>query len=442
MLTDPFLNSDPALSHLSTGIRGLPGDTIGWLSAVRILLGDAGWEQTGRVASTATQSSYRFFFPPTAPPASPVPKVPYPGNPCTDPLANGTALGDTYYFPYDQYRYYKPLCRDRIFYEMGPTPFLTAETLADEMTATSPFLVSVHGDPDGLVFEFHLETKAPGAFEFDVMLPPHIGWGSGYLSKGSYTLRSPSYNGGWLEIQLMDRAIGWFGGGGGYFVNDDAVLGSLQPYLIVRSSAMGTYESPVYPIDGPCFGCANPYQVVVWSEGTGHGASALLASMLQMDAGHTTGVNPVLIVGSENNEPTGDYQQLIQKQHWENALGTGYDDEIHAIGYRTGGPNPDGDVRMPGLLARGLRNRGLMTLIGTRLASAPYILMSRDPNGVTAPTDQGDYIAGRLWDMVVMSDSQETAGTILHNEVPYQLLSSGLRANDLRTSLWLKQNEN
>jgi hypothetical protein len=440
MLIDPFLNSEPALSELSTGIWGLRGDTVGWLSGVRTLLEDAGWDQTGRTASTAIQSSYRFFFPATSPPVPPVPKVPYPGSPCTDPLANKTAIGGLEYYPYDQYRYHKPPpCRNRIFYPMGPTPWDTAETLAAEMTGTNPFLVTVHGDPEGLVFEFHLETKSPAAFEFDVMLPPRIGWGSGYLSMGSYTFRSPAYLGGWLEIELMDRAVGWFGGAGGYFTDDTATLGSLQPYVIVRSSA-GVYESPYYPMIGPHYGCANPYQVVLWSEATGHGASALLASMLKPDAGHT-GANPVLIVGSENNEPTFDYQQLIQKQHWENALGSGYDNEIHAIGYRTAGPNPDGDVRSPTLLARGLRNQGLLTLVGTRLASAPYILMSRDPNGVTAPTDQGDYIAGRLWDMVVMSDSQENAGTILHNGVQYQLLSSGLRANDLRTSLWLKQTE-
>lgn len=449
MLIDPFLVTDPPYSEQCSGVRELqPGTAIDWLKQIKACFELAGWTQTGRVPSNLTQEIWPVLMGFTTPPIPPV----VPGviaDPCEGStwgylgtLRQGTHT--TYFMPYDPYRYLAPdnsLCDARVWFPLGLTYRDTAENLAIAMTDNSPFDVVVRQDSPTDNFHFDYTAKGEVAWEYDESYPM-IGWGESQPDGGSYTYKSRTLNGCYLTVKLMDSMTLCFRPGGTISMQVPASIGELQPWLHIKSSGslLDKQWESVFWVPTHCWFHGNPYQFVIWTDEEGRFKSSILASMPFMDTPHFTKANPVLIVASENYDMHVDYQQLMTKLHWEDSVGSGFDSQLHFTTLEnrsSAGPNPDNHFRTPMAIFRGLRDAPLLTLSETALTQPAYVMVSEDPTGQPSG-EQQDWIAGRLWDMVVLTDTVLNVDS--HSVMSgkhWQVISTSARPYDLRGSLWV-----
>lgn len=450
MLTDPFYDPAPAYSPNHTGIIDIPPeigtDAISLLSAMKRVLEQAEWTLADAEHSIGYVYGIASQFPVVVVPTVPVVPGPHPLG-CDVPLAPQwvqAVFDGMQYLAYDPYTQIRPLgCEDRVYYPAGTTLEKTAENLAAGITGGGGWTVTFLGletEPgmpaSATKVNFKVTSSAP-AWENDAKQILIGGGGAKFTSGGYYTLKSPTTDeGGFLECMLQSVAMaGVFG------IDENAVFGALTPFLTVGASAGGEYSQAIYP-SGPYLMCASRHQFAIWSELSGQRASAMVASMPKPDKNHLAGANMPLVYGSESYSWRGsvpNFQQVTTQLHWDASYATGHNNTLIDMGYRT----QELDLahwRNPTLLHKGLRSMPLKTANGSApLVTSAYTMVSADPNGQIEVQ-----IGGRLWDMIVASDSAlftgllDQDGMALYDSFHWQKLATATMPGDLTSSLWVK----
>lgn len=439
MLFDPFYENAPAYSGHSTGVIEIPDiigvDAISLLQMMKSILEQAGWTAAGNFPSTGVQTALIAMMPVAAVPSVPVAPLPHPDG-CSGSLfpqwIQATVNGIDY-VAYDPYKYIRPLgCDTRVFYPAGLTPQETAENLAVAISTRSSFLVQYTGDV-ATMHQFKFTSHAPG-WEADAEGIRMAG-GSRFTTKGFYRLRSPvTDEGGFLEAKLQTYAL-W----GVFGIDEDAVLGTLTPFITIKGSGGGTddgYRQPIFNT-GLYWMCATAHQFAIWSGSS----SALVASLLKPDAGHPTGANGVVVYGSDSYSwlGWGATGQVTRQLHWERSFATGFGSGVNDVGPRS--QEFDNNLwRDPTVLLRGLRGIPLKTATTSYpLVQSAYVLVSGDPN-----LHSEVQIGGRMWDMIVASDSSLFTGLIdqdgmaLYDQYHWMKLATASISGDVTSSLWIK----
>jgi hypothetical protein len=443
LLIDPFIAEGPAYSKKSTGVRFIDEETgfgvVDLLGVFKGSLEGAGWVEVDSKPSEATGEHIVLQIRSAAvpDPQPPLVKLPDPCSSSVNPQEVLISIGGAAYLSYNPYIYEEPPneCGDRIYYAMGETTLETYENLLAKIGEAGLYNATFEGeytDPSLPFMQTRYRMKLTSitpAYENDEV-PISIN-GSGNSLGGYYLMRSPpNSEGRTLTVKLQTAYLN-FGA-----IDYTGTLGIKRPILTVAGGNPdeGAIVFPVYN-SGEYFVHAATNQFVIWTKRTGRTGSMLLLSMPLVD--HAPNKNPIIAVTSESLSWYGlsnDFQRLIRNMHWHESYGSGFDNILTDVGWRSQSPSTVGE-RSPTLLFRGLRaGVALQTIRNAPLAQAAYLLMSGEPKG------QGpDRIAGRLWDMLITSDVVEADldGRMMYDNQSWRRLSVPINTGDLAGTLWI-----